>query len=126
LEGELIFRYSDRTTETISAGKTVFVPAGVAHIYTAGPGARYLIVLTPRLRALIAALEADREPASRKYTDASIPSFGSSESSRQERSHLFGSNILNRLRFRNRVMNQLLYHRVSSSFRRQLRSSASL
>jgi mannose-6-phosphate isomerase-like protein (cupin superfamily) len=62
LEGELIFRCSDRT-ETISAGKTVFVPAGVAHTYTARPGARYLIVLTPRLRALIAALQADREPA---------------------------------------------------------------
>lgn len=35
----------------------MFVPAGVAHDYleTAGP-TRYLIVLTPRLRELIAAL----------------------------------------------------------------------
>ena len=62
LEGELTFRYSDRT-ETVTAGKTVFVPAGMPHTYTAGPGARYLIVLTPRLKALISALQADRDPS---------------------------------------------------------------
>ena len=62
LEGELIFRYAERT-ETASAGTMVFVPAGVAHTYTAGADARYLIVLTPRLRALISALQADRDPA---------------------------------------------------------------
>ena len=62
LEGELIFRYADET-KTIRAGETVFVPAGVAHTYTAGAGARYLIVLTPRLSELIAALQADRDPA---------------------------------------------------------------
>jgi len=62
LEGELRFRYSDRT-ETVGAGKTVFVPAGVAHTYSAGGGARYLIVLTPRLRSLIAALQSDRDPS---------------------------------------------------------------
>jgi len=62
LEGELTFRYHDRT-ETAVAGMTVFVPAGVAHTYTAGDGARYLIVLTPRLSALIKALQADRDPA---------------------------------------------------------------
>lgn len=61
LEGELVFRYADRT-EIAGAGTTVFVPAGVAHTYTAGADARYLIVLTPRLRALIAALQADRDP----------------------------------------------------------------
>jgi mannose-6-phosphate isomerase-like protein (cupin superfamily) len=60
LEGELSFRYRDRT-ETVCAGKTVFVPAGVAHTYTAGPGARYLIILTPRVSALIAALQAERD-----------------------------------------------------------------
>src|SRR5215468_10930552 len=59
LDGELCFRYGDRT-ETASAGRTVFVPAGVAHTYTAGPGARYLIILTPRVSALIAALQAER------------------------------------------------------------------
>jgi quercetin dioxygenase-like cupin family protein len=62
LEGQLTFRYADRT-ETVGPGTTVFVPAGIAHTYSAGEGARYLIVLTPRLSALIAALQADRDPA---------------------------------------------------------------
>ncbi|HEV2133847.1 MAG TPA: cupin domain-containing protein [Terracidiphilus sp.] len=62
LEGELIFRYADRT-ETAGPGATVFVPAGTAHTYSAGRRARYLIILTPRLKALIAALQADRDPA---------------------------------------------------------------
>ena len=61
LEGELTFRYGDRV-ETAGPGMTVFVPAGVAHTYTAGDGSRYLIVLTPRLRALITALQADHDP----------------------------------------------------------------
>ena len=37
--------------------------AGTAHTYDAKPGTRYLIVLTPRLSALIAALQSDRDPA---------------------------------------------------------------
>ena len=61
LEGQLTFRYADRT-ETVGPGATVFVPAGVAHTYTAAAGARYLIILTSRLSALIAALQADRDP----------------------------------------------------------------
>jgi quercetin dioxygenase-like cupin family protein len=65
LEGELTFRYADRT-ETAGPGKTVFVAAGVAHTYTAGQDARYLIILTPRLSALIAALQADRDPEHQK------------------------------------------------------------
>ncbi len=65
LQGELTFRYADRT-ETAGAGRTVFVAAGVPHTYTAGDDARYLIVLTPRVSALIAALQADREPARQK------------------------------------------------------------
>jgi quercetin dioxygenase-like cupin family protein len=60
--GQLTFRYADRT-ETIGPGTTVFAPAGVAHTYTAGEGARYLVVLTPRLSALINALQADRDPS---------------------------------------------------------------
>lgn len=64
LEGQLTFRYDDRI-EIARSGTTVFVPAGVAHTFTAGEGARYLIVLTPRLSALIAALQADRDPAHR-------------------------------------------------------------
>jgi quercetin dioxygenase-like cupin family protein len=62
LEGQLTFRYTDRT-ESAGPGTTVFVPAGVVHTYSAGAGARYLIVLTPRLEALITALQADRDPA---------------------------------------------------------------
>lgn len=61
LDGELTFRYADRT-ETAGPGMTVFVPAGVAHTYSAAAGARYLIVLPPRLSGLIAALQADRNP----------------------------------------------------------------
>ena|SRR5579871_3946327 len=61
LAGELEFRYSDRT-EVARQGATVFVAAGVAHTFEAKPGARYLIVLTPRLSALIAELQADRDP----------------------------------------------------------------
>jgi quercetin dioxygenase-like cupin family protein len=62
LEGELTFRYADRI-EIAGPATTVFVPAGVAHTYHAGADARYLIILTPRLKALIAALHADRDPA---------------------------------------------------------------
>jgi mannose-6-phosphate isomerase-like protein (cupin superfamily) len=56
LEGTLTFRFRDKTIEA-SAGTTVFVPAGVAHAYyeAAGP-TRYLIIMTPRLRELVAAL----------------------------------------------------------------------
>jgi quercetin dioxygenase-like cupin family protein len=61
LNGELTFRYADRS-ETVGPGTTVFVPAGIAHTYTAAEDARYLIILTPRLSALIAALQADRDP----------------------------------------------------------------
>src|SRR5882762_10537353 len=61
LEGELMFRYTDRT-ESVGPGTTVFVPAGMPHTYSAGAGARYLIILTPRIAALISALQADRDP----------------------------------------------------------------
>jgi quercetin dioxygenase-like cupin family protein len=60
LEGELTFRYTDRT-ETVGPGTTIFVPAGIPHTYTAGTGARYLIVLTPRISGLISALQSDRD-----------------------------------------------------------------
>ncbi len=57
LEGTLTFRFRDRTVQA-PAGTTVFAPAGVAHTYyeAAGP-TRYLIIMTPRLRELIAALQ---------------------------------------------------------------------
>ena len=56
LEGILHFRFADRELD-VAAGGSVFVPAGAAHTYTAD-NARYLIVLTPRLSALIAELQA--------------------------------------------------------------------
>src|SRR5579872_4954260 len=62
LEGELIFRYADRT-ENVGPGTTVFVPGGMPHTFTARAGARYLIVLTPRIAALISALQTDRDTA---------------------------------------------------------------
>jgi mannose-6-phosphate isomerase-like protein (cupin superfamily) len=60
LEGTLRFRFANREVE-VPAGGTVFVPAGVPHTYQA-TDARYLIVLTPRLSALIGELQqtADR------------------------------------------------------------------
>jgi quercetin dioxygenase-like cupin family protein len=65
LKGELTFCYADRS-ETVGPGTTVFVPAGTAHTYIAAHDARYLIILTPRLSALIAALQADRDPTHQK------------------------------------------------------------
>ena len=55
LEGTLRFRFTDRVVDA-GAGDTIFVPAGVAHTYDA-VNARYLIVLTPTLSALIAELQ---------------------------------------------------------------------
>jgi mannose-6-phosphate isomerase-like protein (cupin superfamily) len=62
LEGELIFRYADRT-ESVGPETTVFVPAGMPHTYLAGADTRHLIVLTPRIAALISTLQSDRDPA---------------------------------------------------------------
>lgn len=59
LEGILKFRFADHTV-AVEAGGTMFVPAGVAHTYEA-IDARYLIVLTPRLDALIKALQSERD-----------------------------------------------------------------
>ena len=67
LDGTLRFRFVDRVVD-VGPGGTVFVPAGVAHTYEA-VGARYLIVLTPRLAALIAELQqtGDRSQHSSVY-----------------------------------------------------------
>jgi len=64
LEGTLRFRFADRTVD-VAAGGSVFVPAGVAHTYQAveTTGARYLVLLTPRLDALIAELQRHGDPA---------------------------------------------------------------
>ena len=60
LEGTLMFTLDGRSVE-VGAGTTVFVPAGVPHTYQALEGSRYLIVLTPRLRQLIAELQASQD-----------------------------------------------------------------
>ena len=72
LEGSLQFRFADREVE-VGAGGSVFVPAGVPHTYTA-VNARYLIVLTPRLAALIAELQqtADRASHPAVYRNTSL------------------------------------------------------
>src|SRR5258708_36916037 len=67
LEGELTFRYADRT-ESAGPGTTVFVPAGMAHTYVASADARYLIILTPRIAALISTLHSDRDPCCQQET----------------------------------------------------------
>lgn len=62
LEGMLTFRFSDRQVEA-PPGTTVYVPAGVPHSYFDSSGtARYLIIMTPRLRELISALHAAPRP----------------------------------------------------------------
>jgi len=59
LEGILTFKFIDRQVEA-PAGTTVFVPAGVAHSYYEANGpTRYLIIMTPRLRQLVAELHAN-------------------------------------------------------------------
>lgn len=59
LEGTLGFRVGDEVVEA-SAGSAVFVPHGTPHSYSnAGDGpARYVLVMPPRLRRLVAALHA--------------------------------------------------------------------
>ena len=67
LEGTLQFRFGDQEQVDAPPGTTDFVPAGVPHSYEAVGAARYLIILTPRLRDLIAALhgapDAHQHPA---------------------------------------------------------------
>lgn len=62
LDGALRFRFGGRVVDA-AAGTTVFVPAGVPHTYESLEGARYLLVLTPRLRDLIAELQSNHDPA---------------------------------------------------------------
>ncbi len=56
LEGTLTFTFENNNVEA-TKGMTVFVPAGVAHTYTADDTARYLIILTSTLDKLIAELQ---------------------------------------------------------------------
>jgi mannose-6-phosphate isomerase-like protein (cupin superfamily) len=81
LEGTLTFRFSDKEVAA-PAGTTVFVPAGVPHTYfeTDGP-TRYLIILTPRLHELIAALfnapREQHEAIMRRFKSEIVDSSGS-------------------------------------------------
>jgi quercetin dioxygenase-like cupin family protein len=53
LEGSLLFTFPGQKVEA-AAGTTVVVPAGLVHTYEVGEKpCRYLIILTPRLDALI-------------------------------------------------------------------------
>ena len=76
LDGTLGFIRGDERLEA-PAGAAVLVPRGVAHTFwNAGPAqARYVIVMTPRIAALVAALH---EPGARDdlpdSSAASIPS----------------------------------------------------
>jgi len=73
LEGTLTFRFRDKQVDA-SAGTTVFVPAGTPHDYFESQGpTRYLIILTPRLRELISALQS----APRKEHNAIMHRFES-------------------------------------------------
>lgn len=59
ISGMLRFRFSSGETRDAGPGTTVYVPAGVAHDYDEIEGpSRYLMILTPRLKALIDELHA--------------------------------------------------------------------
>lgn len=60
LEGRLGFQLGPRSIEA-GAGAAVLAPRGTPHSYwNAGDGpARYLLVMTPRIQALVEALHAD-------------------------------------------------------------------
>lgn len=77
LEGTLTFRFTDREVEA-AVGTTVFVPAGVPHTYYEANGpTRYIIILTPRLRALIQELQsspyAQHAEIMQRYDSAILP-----------------------------------------------------
>jgi len=58
IEGTLTFEFEDGAVE-VGPGQTMFVPAGVPHTFDEKQGpTRYLMILTPRLDALIRELHA--------------------------------------------------------------------
>ena len=61
LDGELTFRYAGRRKPS-GRGRPYLYPQVWRTPTVTGPGAHYLIILTPRLSALVAALQADRDP----------------------------------------------------------------
>jgi mannose-6-phosphate isomerase-like protein (cupin superfamily) len=61
LDGVLRFRLGDDETFEAGPGSAVFAPKGTPHSYgnaREGEPARYLLVMTPRIRALVQALHA--------------------------------------------------------------------
>jgi oxalate decarboxylase/phosphoglucose isomerase-like protein (cupin superfamily) len=75
LDGSLGFVFGDERVE-VPAGSALLVPHGVAHTFwNAGPGrVRYLIVMTPRIAALVRALH---EPGGRDDVPALFRRFAS-------------------------------------------------
>ena len=86
LEGALRFRLGEETFE-VGAGGGVLAPKGIPHAYgnaRRGEMARYLLVMTPKLRALIQALH---EPGAEDYSRifvTTIPSYSSEGSTDRE------------------------------------------
>lgn len=71
LEGALGFRIGDEE-RIVRAGESVLVPRGSAHSYWNAQAAptRYLLVMTPRIHALIEALHAgDRDDYARIFAE---------------------------------------------------------
>ncbi|MGE3073560.1 MAG: LuxR C-terminal-related transcriptional regulator [Dehalococcoidia bacterium] len=66
IEGSLSFRFAD-SVRSLSAGETVFIPAGTAHTYGEGMDSRYLVIAPPRLFELFEALRTAR--SRRPFTD---------------------------------------------------------
>jgi len=71
VSGRLGFRVGDEERE-VAAGESLLVPRGTPHSFwnpTAGP-TRYLVVMTPRIHALIEALHAgDRDDFARIFEE---------------------------------------------------------
>jgi uncharacterized cupin superfamily protein len=71
LEGRLGFRVGEEEHE-VGAGESILVPRGTAHSYwnPASEPARYLLVMTPRIHRLIAALHTgDRDDYGRIFEE---------------------------------------------------------
>lgn len=66
LEASLRFRFAAGATE-VTAGTTLFVPAGTPHTFGEGDDARYLVIAAPRLFVLFAELRSAR--SGRPHTD---------------------------------------------------------
>jgi quercetin dioxygenase-like cupin family protein len=73
LEGRLHFRFADSEAD-VSAGQTLFIPAGTPHTYGEGEDSRYLVIAPPPLFELFQALRDAR--IGRPYTEWGKPPDG--------------------------------------------------